>query len=503
MSATSITEIPRISTGCSGLDAILNGGIDPNRLYLYEGRPGAGKTTLALQFLLEGARLGEPCLYITLSETTRELRLVAQRHGWSLEGIDVFELESPDSVLYPSQEQTVFHPAELELTETTKQILERVSKVNPRRVVFDSLSEMRLLAQNPLRYRRQVLALKHFFAMRQCTVILLDDLSSDVNDLQLHSITHGVVSLEQLAIDYGAARRRLCVVKMRGLAFRGGYHDFNIIKGGLEVFPRLVAAEHKEGFAEGFVSSGNAGLDELLGGGLERGNNALLIGAAGVGKSSVALSYAIAAAGRGERSAIFAFDEGLATLLARARSLGMDLQAALDSGLIRHRQIDPAEMSPGEFAALVRRSVEIDGAKLIIIDSLNGYLNAMPDERFLILQMHELLSYLGFRGVVSIMVLAQHGLIGPMQTPVDISYLSDTVLMLRYFEAHGRIRRALSVVKKRPGPHEQTIREFRLGHGGLDVGPPLTKFTGMFAETPLFTGGEHGPLLSESVDGVR
>lgn len=498
-----IVEVPRISTGCAGLDIILNGGIDPNRLYLYEGKPGSGKTTLALQFLIEGAARGESVLYITLSETAQELRLVAQRHGWSMDGIEIFELESPEAALDPQQEQTVFHPAELELTETTKQILDRVAKINPRRVVFDSLSEMRLLAQSPLRYRRQVLALKHFFAVRQCTVVLLDDLSSQETDLQLHSISHGVVLLEQLAIDYGAQRRRLRVVKMRGIDFRGGYHDLKIIQGGLDVFPRLVAAHHQTIMAAGVASSGNAELDQMLGGGLERGTNALLIGAAGVGKSSVALTYAIAAADRGEHASIFAFDEGWGTLATRSRSVGLALEPAISAGYVRFQQIDPAEMSPGEFASIVRRSVEVDHAKLIIIDSLNGYLNAMPDERFLILQMHELLSYLAFKGVVTMLVLAQHGLVGPMETPVDISYLSDTVIMLRYFEAHGTVRRALSVVKKRPGQHEKTIREFRLGKGGLTVGRPLTTFSGIFAGTPHFTGLEGEALMSETADGAQ
>lgn len=498
-----VIEIPRISTGCAGLDVILNGGVDPNRLYLYEGKPGTGKTTLALQFLIEGALQGEPVLYITLSETAQELRLVAQRHGWSLAGIEIFELESPEAALDPQHEQTIFHPAELELTETTKLILDRVAAINPRRVVFDSLSEMRLLAQSPLRYRRQVLALKHFFAIRQCTVILLDDLSSQANDLQLHSISHGVVLLEQLAIDYGAQRRRLRVIKMRGIDFRGGHHDFKIVQGGLDVFPRLIAAQHQATVATGFAASGNVELDQLLGGGLERGTNALLIGAAGVGKSSVALNYAIAATQRGEHAAIFAFDEGWGTLVARSRSLGLPLEDKVASNKIHFQQIDPAEMSPGEFASIVRRSVEVDHAKVIVIDSLNGYLNAMPDERFLILQMHELLSYLAFKGVVTILVLAQHGLVGPMETPVDISYLSDTVLMLRYFEADGRVRRALSVVKKRPGKHETTIREFRLGKGGLRVGPPLTEFSGIFTGTPHFTGGEGASLMSDVSDGVE
>jgi circadian clock protein KaiC len=491
-----VDDLTRISTGCEGLDAILGGGLDPERLYLYEGQPGTGKTTIALQFLLEGARQGERVLYITLSETQRELQLVAHRHGWSLDGVDIFELVPPETTLDPDRELTVFHPAEMELTETTNLILDRVKQLNPARIVLDSLSELRLLAQSPLRYRRQVLALKHFFTTRNCTVILLDDLSAQQNDLQLHSITHGVVLLEQLAIDYGAERRRLRVVKMRGIEFRGGFHDFTIKKGGLSVYPRLTAAEHRGSAADEHVSSGNAALDELLGGGLERGTNALLLGAAGVGKSSLALTYAVAAADRGERAVFFAFDEGRGTVEARARTLGLPLQAKVEEGLIRFQQIDPAEMSPGEFAANVRHSVEVDGARVIVIDSLNGYLNAMPDERFLILQMHELLTYLGQRGVLTILVLAQHGLVGPMDTPLDISYLSDSVLMLRYFEVAGSVRRALSVVKKRSGHHEHSIREFRLSSGGIKVGPPLRSFSGIFTGTPQYAGDD-SPLMKE------
>ncbi|MBD7920705.1 MULTISPECIES: ATPase domain-containing protein [Xanthomonas] len=490
-------DLPRISTGSAGLDNILGGGVDPNRLYLYEGRPGTGKTTIALQFLLEGARHGERVLYITLSETQRELHLVAARHGWSMNQVDVFELVPPEIVLDPERELTVFHPAEMELTETTKLIFDKVEQLNPTRVVLDSLSELRLLAQSPLRYRRQVLALKHFFASRQCTVILLDDLSSQENDLQLHSITHGVVLLEQLAIDYGAERRRLRVVKMRGIQFRGGYHDFTIEKGGLEIYPRLIAGEYKHHHIEEVAPSGNAELDRLLGGGLERGTNALLLGAAGVGKSSLALTYAIAAAERGEHSVFFAFDEGRSTVEARARTLGLPLDEKLDNGLIRFQQIDPAEMSPGQFAANVRRSVEVDGARVIVIDSLNGYLNAMPDERFLILQMHELLSYLGQQGVLTILVLAQHGLVGPMETPLDLSYLSDSVLMLRYFEVDGTVRRALSVVKKRSGSHETTIREFRLSGNGLDIGSPIKQFSAIFSGTPRY-GGNDLPFMDSA-----
>ena len=495
------SEPKRISTGSNGLDDILNGGFDSNRMYLYEGRPGTGKTTLALQFLLEGVRRGERVLYITLSETRRELALVAKRHGWSLDGIDIFELVPPETSLDPERELTVLHPAEVELSETTKLIFDRVSDLNPTRVVVDSLSELRLLAQSALRYRRQVLSVKHYFATRECTVVLLDDLTSTTNDLQLHSISHGVVLLEQLEIEYGAQRRRLRVVKMRGINFRGGFHDFTIEKGGLAIFPRLIAAEHHTNFLGGVASSGNAELDRLLGGGLERGTNALLIGGAGVGKSSLALSYVIAAAQRGEKSVFFAFDEGRGTLEARARTIGMPLEQWVDQGLIRFQQIDPAEMSPGEFAANVRRSVEVEGARLVIIDSLNGYLNAMPDGRFLILQMHELLTYLNQQGVLTLLVLAQHGLVGPMDTPLDISYLSDSVVMLRYFEYSGMVRIALSVVKKRSGDHERSIREFRLTPNGLVVGPPLTNFSGIFSGTPKYTG-DASPLMQSDERGV-
>ncbi|OWT68934.1 MULTISPECIES: ATPase domain-containing protein [unclassified Achromobacter] len=491
---------PRISTGSDGLDDILAGGLDRDRMYLYEGNPGTGKTTIAMQFLLAGARQNESVLYIALSETRQELSLVAQRHGWTLDGIDIFELVPPETTLDPERELTVLYPAEVELNETTKLILDRVEALNPSRVVLDSLSELRMLAQTPLRYRRQVLALKHFFASRNCTVILLDDLSSDSVDLQLHSISHGVLALEQLAIDYGAQRRRLRVVKMRGIDFRGGYHDFTIKKGGLAIYPRLVAAEHHSSFPRENVSSSNAGLDELLGGGLERGTNALLIGSAGVGKSSIALSFAIAAAMRGEHAVVFAFDEGLQTLETRSSSLGMPIKEALESGRLRIQQVDPAELSPGEFASIVRHSVDVDGARIVVIDSLNGYLNAMPDGRFLILQMHELLMYLGQQGVNTILVMAQHGLAGPMETPLDISYLSDSVIMLRYFEYAGTVRRALSVVKKRSGQHEQTIREFKLSRRGVVVGPPLREFSGVFSGTPQYIGKTLPPVSDEDHD---
>ena len=493
------SERQQASTGIPGLDDVLVGGLDPERLYLIEGEPGTGKTTLALQFLLEGLRRGDKGLYVTLSESERELRLVARRHGWSLDRISVFELVPPEAALDPEKELTLFHPAEQELSETSKLIFDRVTELEPTRVVFDSLSEMRLLAQNSLRYRRQILALKHFFAGRRCTVLLLDDLSSNEGDLQLHSIAHGVITLQQVALDYGAERRRLRVKKMRGIDFRGGYRDFIIETRGVKVFPRLVAAEHHKAFVGELTKSGVAELDTLLGGGLERGTSALLVGGAGVGKSSIAVTYAVGAAQRGERVAMFAFDEGLGTLFARAAGLGVNLQGYVDQGLITVQQIDPAEMSPGEFTQLVRDAVEQRNVRVLLIDSLNGYLNAMPDERFLVLQMHELLSYLNQLGVLTIMVLAQHGLLGHMQTPIDLSYLSDAVIMLRYFEAGGRVHRAISVVKKRSGLHENTIREFRLTSEGVRVGPPLTEFSGILTGTPTYVG-DPKPLMPENGD---
>jgi len=483
----------RLATGIAGLDDVLGGGFTPDRLYLVEGNPGSGKTTLALQCLLEGAHLGENALYVTLSETTYELNEVAKSHGWSLDGISILELVAPESELEPDNQTAMFQPSELELGVTTKAILAEVERLKPRRVVIDSLSEMRLLAQSALRYRRQVLALKQYFIGRDCTVFLLDDLTSASEDLQLQSIAHGVVSLEHLSPEYGAERRRLRVVKLRGQKYRGGYHDFNIETGGLVVFPRLVAGEHVlSGQERVLLKADNAALDALLGGGLQYGTSAVLLGPAGSGKSTLAMQFARAAAGRGERAVVFAFDERIETVLERTAGLGMDITEFLASGHIVIQPIDTAELSPGEFAHLVRRAAEgadgLPGAKIIVIDSLNGYLCAMPEERFLTAQLHELLTFLGHKGVVTFLLVAQHGLVGQMVTPIDTTYLADTVILFRFFEAMGEVRQALSVVKKRSGKHERTIRELSLGQSGVVVGKPLTDFHGVLTGVPTYNG---------------
>lgn len=473
-------------TGIDGLDQILQGGLPRNSLYLVEGDPGSGKTTLALRFLVQGAEQGERCLYVTLSESKTELEGVAKSHGMSLAGLEIFELIPDEPKTIGGDEQyTFFHPSEVELGETTKAVLEVVNRVKPSRVVFDSLSEMRLLARDPLRYRRQILGLKQFFAGKDCTVLLLDDKSSTSNDLQMQSLAHGVIVLEQLAPEYGAERRRLRVVKLRGSKYRGGYHDFVIATGGLTVFPRLVASEHSTEFEEEATPSGVESLDKIMGGGMPRGSSTLLIGPAGVGKSSVATQYAVAAMKRGEKAAMFTFEEGMGSLFARSRGLKCDLTEFIEKGLLYVRQIDPAELSPGEFANLLQSAVEDSGAKFIIIDSLNGYLNAMPEERFLIIQLHEILSYLSQLGVTTIIVCAQHGLMGTaVQAPVDTSYLADNIILFRFYEMHGEVHKALSVVKKRSGCHETSIRELTMGGHGLSLGEPLVNMRGILTGVP-------------------
>ncbi len=474
-------------TGIAGLDIVLAGGLPRDRLYLVEGTPGTGKTTLALQFLLEGQRLGECGMYVTLSETADELQASAATHGWSLDGLSILELV-PEAGLDSEQEQTLLHPAEFELGETTARILERVEQERPARLVIDSLSELRLLAQTPLRYRRQVLALKNRFTSRRCTVLLLDDQTAEPRDLQLHSVAHGVIALELSSNNYGAERRSLNVVKMRGVRFRGGHHDYAIERGGLAVYPRLVVSEHHIRLAPASVGTGIPELDALLGGGLVPGTNTLMMGPTGTGKTSTATRCALAALERGERAAIFMFDEELGTFFTRSVGLGMDLRPYLDAGLLQVRQIEPSELSPGEFVHYVRRAVEVDGVRVVLIDSLNGYLHAMPNERYLILQMHELLSYLSQHGVVTLLILGQHGLVGDVHSDVDLSYLSDTIILMRFFEAAGSVRRGLSVVKTRTSYHEPSIREFELGPTGLTIGAVLHEFEGVLSGTPVYRG---------------
>ncbi|MBV8378281.1 MAG: AAA family ATPase [Verrucomicrobia bacterium] len=478
--------------GAPGLDDILSGGLIAHRLYLVEGHPGSGKTTLSLQFLLEGIKRQEKCLYVTLSETKEELSAGAESHGWSLDAVTIIELMPDSKELDGNARVTMYHPSEVELSETTKRVLDAVEKFKPSRIVFDSLSEVRLLAQNPFRYRRQILALKQFFIGRQCTVLLLDDGSAEGVDLQLHSIAHGVISLEQVSSGYGAERRRLRITKFRGTDFRGGYHDFRIQRGGLIVFPRLVATEHREAFGPAQVKSGVAALDTLLGGGPDRGTSTLLMGPAGSGKSTIAAQYVVAAANRGEHGAIFAFDESVPSLEARTKGLGIKLKEARQAGLVDVQQVNPAELSPGEFAYLVRQSVENDQARVIVIDSLNGYVNAMPEERFLTVHLHELLTYLGQQGVTTLMMAAQHGLIGSnMQSAFDTSYLADSVIMLCYFEYAGKVKKAISVVKKRTGAHEESIRELQFdSNEGIRLSEPLTQFRGIMTGTLVETEGE-------------
>lgn len=484
--------------GQTGLDDILNGGLPRHRVYLIEGKPGTGKTTLAMQFLLEGRKQGETGLYITLSETQEELEASAASHGWSLEGIEIYELAPPETLLDDRQQQSLLYSSDLELGETTRLVFEIVDRVKPRRIVFDSLSEVRLLAQSSLRYRRQILALKHYFARQDATVLLLDDMTAEADDRTVHSVAHGVLQLEELAPLYGAERRRIRVAKMRGQRYRGGFHDFTIRTGGVAAFPRLVALEHHKIIARDDLSSGIPALDALLGGGIARGTSLLALGPAGAGKTLIAMRFAVAACERGERVVAYLFDEDVELLITRAEVLGMPLRRHRTEGLLHIEQVDAAELSPGEFAHRLRHEVTRNQASIVLIDSLNGYQASMPEEQFLILHMHELLSFLNRLGVLTILTVAQHGVLGDMKSPADLTYLSDTVLLLRYFEANGRVRRALSVIKKRSGGHEDTIREFRVSSRGIEVGEPLHGFHGVLRGTPEYRPtADDGQLLRE------
>ncbi len=476
----------KCGTGVAGLDDILGGGLPKNCLYLVDGNPGVGKTTLALQFLLEGIRQNERCLYVTLSETKAELEAVAHSHDWSLKGIDIIELSAIERAITGKGQNTMFQSAEVELNQLGKMLLEEIDRVKPARIVLDSLSEMRLLAQNPLRYRRQILTFKQRFAERHSTVLLLDDRSAVGTDVQVQSIVHGALALTTAEVKYGGLRRYLSVIKLRGVKYREGNHDYQIIKGGLRVFPRLVAADHHTPFQKTIYSSGNKQLDSLMGGGLHGGTSNLLIGPAGTGKSTIALMFAHAAASRGERVIYYAFDESTHILRDRARTIGYDLDGHIKAGLITLRQLDPAQISPGELAYDIRQCIEKHKTKIVVMDSLNGYVSAMPHEDFIYLHLHELLSYLNQQGVMTLMLMAQHGLIGPMGSPVDVSYLADTVILTRFFEALGAVKKAISVIKKRSGAHETTIREMSMGPGGITISAPLEEFQGVLTGVPRY-----------------
>jgi circadian clock protein KaiC len=490
-----VSETNKARTGISGLDEVLSGGLSRDNVFLLEGEPGVGKTTIAIQFLMEGASAGERSLYITLSETEKELRQGAASHGWNLDNnIEIFELTPPETLLDAEQQQSLLYSSDLELGETTKQIFDAVERVRPARVVVDSLSEIRLLAQSSLRYRRQFLAIKHYFARHGATVLLLDDLTAEAGDKTAHSVAHGVIRLEELAPAYGAERRRMRVLKYRGQRYRGGYHDVTIKTGGIQVFPRLVAAEHHKRIKRTQLSTGIGEFDALLGGGIETGSSTLILGPAGTGKSLIAMTFALAAIARGERAALFIFDEELGLLFDRMKGLGIDLEGAQEAGQVIIEQIDAAELTPGEFTHRVCKIVDDKQFKTVVIDSLNGYQAAMPEENSLILHIHELMQYLNRQGAATFMTVAQHGLVGEMHAPLDVTYLADTVILLRYFEASGKVRRAVSIIKKRTGFHESTIREFRISNTGLTIGDPLEAFQGVLRGVPTYSG-EKAPLL--------
>ena len=483
--------LQRTATGIGGLDNILGGGLPGPRLYLVDGTPGVGKTTMALQFLLEGVRRGERCLYVTLSETRDELEGVADSHGWSLEGLTVIELSQVEGDLAAKSHNTLFQPAEVELTRLATLLLSEFDRIKPQRMVLDSLSEMRLMAQNPLRYRRQILAFKQHFAQHNCTVVMLDDRSATGQENQVQSIVHGMITLQTLPLRFGINRRTLSVTKMRGSSFREGSHDYVIRPGGITVFPRLVAADHAVVPGQEKFSSGNRQLDDLVGGGgLDSGTGTLLMGPAGSGKSTIASMFSACAAASGHKVVYYAFDETSSILVNRAQEIGLDFQGHMARGDLQVEQIDPAVIAPGELAANIVHAVEAGGVRMVVLDSLNGYVNAMPHEDYLHLHLHELLSYLNQRGVVTIMILAQHGLIGPMGAPVDVSYLADTVMLMRFFEAAGAINKAVSVIKKRTGAHETTIREMSMSKSGILIGEPLVRFEGVMTGVPKFLGGE-------------
>ena len=477
---------PRAYTGIRGLDTVLEGGLPRNHIYLVEGAPGSGKTTLGLQFSIAGAARGERVLFLTTGESEEELHQIADSHGWSLEGVTIRHFRAlEDRKEMP--EQSVFHPAEIELPRTMDSLLSVIDEVDPQRLVVDSLTELRLVAANALWYRRQILALKDFLARRKCTTLLCDRLQDPETPVQ--TMAHGIISLDHYTPEYGPDRRRLRISKLRGQSYASGYHDYRIHRGGITLYPRLVAAEHRSDFHAETIPSGLAELDALFGGGADRGTATLLLGPTGTGKSSVVTQYAVAAASRGEPSSLYIFDERVQTLLSRARGLGLEVDRPISQGLIGINQIDPAELTPDEFSERIRSDIKNRGVRLVVIDSLAGYYHAMPNENLLMLHLHELLSYLSQSGVSALLVMTQHGLPGSAHhTPFDISYVADSVLLFHIFEYNGEMRRAISVYKRRGGPHENIIRELKFGPDGIRVGRPLTAFHGIFTGFPRYTG---------------
>ena len=494
-----VAEPVRIKTGIEGLDDILSGGLPAGQMYLLEGNPGTGKTTVAMQFILEGTRNGESCLYITLSESAAELQSSARSHGWPIENLPIVEFIPEEASLSPEQQYTVFHPSEVELANTIQKLTRLIEERRPTRLVIDSLSELRLLAADTMRYRRQLLALKQFFVGRETSVLLLDDRSGAESDLQLQSIAHGVIRLDRVQRSYGVNRRQVEVMKMRGSSFREGFHDYTIKTGGVCIYPRLVANEHDSSFPQDRIESGLPSLDEMFGGGIKRGSSTLLVGPVGAGKSSLAMQYAYSAAKRGDRAIVYSFDEVLRTAQERAQALGLPVLEEIARGTLAMSQVDPAELSPGEFVSQIRSDVEDRDTRVVVIDSLNGFLNSMPGERDLTLQLHELIAFLNQKGVVTFIVMAQHGLIGDMYTDMDVSYLADTVVLLRYFEADGAIRQVISVLKQRVGRHERLLRELSLNDGGIVVGEPLKDFRGILTGVPDFKDGSASLLLTKDI----
>lgn len=493
----------KIGSGIPELDTILRGGFPRNRLLTVEGEPGTGKTTLAFQFLLEGAVKDEAGLYVTFSESRNELKEVAESHGWDLEGIHLVELSGLSEKLRIEEQYTVFHPAEVELSETTQRVIKEIEQARPRRVVIDSLSEIRLIARDPLRYRRQILALKEIFFKYECTVLFLEDQTSGP-DMLLESIAHGVIRLEREQAPYGGIRRKLQIVKMRAVNFMDGYHDFIIGRGGLSIFPRLIGgynATPEAARSNGTLLTEKPEFDQLVGSGIAWGTAMLIVGPSGTGKSSLAAQVAWGAAKKGHTVSSYLFDELRSTFLERTRSLGLDFDPYLKKDIVKIAQVDPAELTPGEFAYKVCHQAEKDNSRLVVIDSLNGYLNAMPNERFLTVQMHELLTYLNSRGVITILIAAQHGFVGAAEgVPFELTYLADLVILLRYFEAGGSVKQAISVVKNRRSAHERTIREFEITAKGIQIGKPLKEFRGVLTGIPVFEG-QAGELLKKKAHG--